>query len=283
MEKSKTMEDGFVDWGKNDHIIGMADSRTTRTSPRSNFTMATVSSDGGPNNTSPISKRHEQLSLPVHRNLDAHSAVKSWNTHPANKGDGEGWRVKRHGQALHLRLAKHRFLQTTITRQSSHDNEGDEHRISPLSLDSSFFPQSSHPRKQKCLHQAPRLTSSPAEKAGKSFDDANGMLWREITVDNVVTATAIARLSSESSFFNPVLLAIGDEKGVIVVTQLRDSDTSYPANSRDESLQPSQDKTEENALKFTIECRVRSLHFGAQETLVAAGDGEETSTAVNKC
>ncbi|KAG7357125.1 anaphase-promoting complex subunit 11 RING-H2 finger-domain containing protein [Nitzschia inconspicua] len=184
-------------------------------------------------------------------------------SHTPNDGKVDGWKVKRHGQALQLRLAKHRFLQLAVNRQTSLiATQDSKDAISPLSLDSSFFTNAGEPRKQNVFQVKKRDLINSGEKEN-TFDESKGIIWKEITRENNVTAIAMARFPSEaSSFFNPLLLAFGDEKGVIVVTQITDTYLSNPEEQQEGAA----------ALEFSIEARVRSLDFGDHGSLVAGGD-----------
>ena len=73
---------------------------------------------------------------------------------------------------------------------------------------------------------------------------------------------------------DPLLLAMGDENGNIVITQIKDEGlrSKDSSNADDTSKTPKRDQRGE-ALEFSIEGRVRSLDFGSCEQLVAGGDG----------
>jgi hypothetical protein len=167
----------------------------------------------------------------------------------------QGWQVRRQGHALQLRLAKHRFLQLAAGRRSSYDDE--DHEISPLSLDSSFFPPTQYSVNNNEGHS----------KAKIDFNSSNGMVWKEIVREHKVTAVALSRKFEDYPVSPPrkLLLAMGDENGMVLLTQLLDDAMT---------LHDSRVNHQTDAIEFTAEGRIRSLDFGDHQSLVAGGDGK---------
>ena len=179
-----------------------------------------------------------------------------------------GWQVRRQGHALQLRLAKHRFLQIAASRQSSYDGDDGDNDISPLSLDSSFFPASDN----RNLGVGEKSQRSPGARERKvAFGPSNGMLWKEITCEHKVTAVALSRKFEDYPVSPPrkLLLAMGDETGMIRVTQLLDD--ALLVNNPTVSQQA-------EAVEFSVQGRIRSMDFGNHRSLVVGGDGKSYSS-----
>jgi hypothetical protein len=255
---SSSVNDEVTYWGQTDSRINMLAFKSDETSPTSIETTATVSyaSPG----------LHVQESSP--RTISLAAAMTNQNF--TDDVQVSGWKVKRRGQALQLRLAKHRVLQMAVSRQPSFVTQQIEDIVSPLSWDSSFFNQSIHPRRQGSTSSTTRETVLTEPKA--AFDSANGGVWKEISRDNVVTAIAMTRLPARSSFSNPLLLAIGDENGIVVVTKINDDD---PFNSIDGEL--AKVHLHSDAIEIPIEGRIRSIDFGDHQSIVVGGDGRSHS------
>jgi hypothetical protein len=264
-------DEEVIDWGPNDRATPIGDSNDVGTSPTSTQTMATISSASTSTPALKNSKNRENEITDF--SFVGREGRSSKNL--SNDGTVDGWRVKRHGKALQLRLAKHRFFQMAVSRQNFLEDNNGKEAMSPLSLDSSFFPQEGNSRNRIPLPQAQSQPTGDSNDRNGAFDSHMGAIWREIARTNVVTATAIARHPSETSFFSPLLLAMGDEKGVIVVTQINDDDQVDASKALHDS-----DRIEENALEYSIEGRIRSLDFGDHRSLVAGGDGASSSKSV---
>jgi hypothetical protein len=254
---SSSPHDEVIYWGHNDSRRQMLPVRSDETSPTSIETTATISSpsseflvqDPNPISAGPITKRN----IP-------------------DDGNARGWKVKRRGQALQLRLAKHRFLQMAASRQPSFVTQEGEALVSPLSWDSSFFNQSVYTRPERSASWIAGESLSPLPERKVVINSPNGVVWKEISREKVVTAIAMTRLPAKSSFSNPLLLALGDDNGLVVVTRINDDDLF---NSSDEASVKVH--LDEDALEIPIEGRVRSIDFGDSQCMVVGGDGEPVS------
>jgi WD40 repeat protein len=194
--------------------------------------------------------------------------------------------VKKQGRALKLRLAKNRFLQMVVTSQSSHH----ESSVAPDAFDSTSTlvvatnsfqtDEDNRVLSISCPSSVPESSPShqTSEETDVNFHPSRGLIWKEITSERNVTAMAMNRksvdsLSSSSAFqsTDPLLLAMGNENGNIVITQIEDDGLRFKDNSNDKGTSMKSSRGE--ALEFSIEGRVRSLDFGSCEQLVAGGDG----------
>lgn len=198
-----------------------------------------------------------------------------------------GRRQEQKGRALQLRLAKHHFLQMAVSSQPS------PYRMSstPMTIDSGFFTEvdntSLADNAQDLLVSWPAV--SPATRPSQSrskeeiFDlnHTHGLVWKEIECEDSVTAVAMNRVdfdpaTSESTYQNlhPLLLAMGDEKGNIVITQIIDERIQLRGDKDGgNSVLKCNMNLGSEALKFSIDGKVRSLDFGTFEHLVVGGDG----------
>lgn len=200
-----------------------------------------------------------------------------------------GWQSERQGHALQLRLAKHRFLQMAETRQSSPNGSP----VSPVSLDSTLrmIPSSQdsgltdidHP-----INDWSPLSTRTKTIRGKdasiqnedgprlNFDAAQGMIWKEISRDHKVTAIAMSRTTDVAHSLQtyPLMMAMGDEQGNIVLTQIIDELVAAASPGGQSSWPDTQlDLLPSEALKYSIDERVRSLDFANGGYLAVGGDG----------
>jgi WD40 repeat protein len=209
-----------------------------------------------------------------------------YNQNNADERHVKGWQVKRKGRALQLRLAKHRFLQLAVTQQ----NDEATNLISPLSLDSVFSTsplmvkyeiEEQHHNKKATSHeqQFQLSTDSQQKDTNIKFDSSKGMIWKEIIRDYKVTALAISHtpidqtaLQSSTKVY-PLILAMGDDAGNIVVTLIVDDALMSSGLRSSDTIPNSPMDLPSDALEFSVEGRIRSLDFGSQNYLVAGGDG----------
>uniref|UniRef100_A0A7S4EQY9 Anaphase-promoting complex subunit 4-like WD40 domain-containing protein n=1 Tax=Pseudo-nitzschia australis TaxID=44445 RepID=A0A7S4EQY9_9STRA len=187
---------------------------------------------------------------------------------------------KHKGRALQLRLAKHRHLQIAVTSQ--HTSPGSS--TTQVELGSKFLPapdaQSLTDEDIQDSSVSSPATSSASFTSQSSSKEENmnsrGHIWKEITSESNITALAMNRLTSNSSYLQsgPLMLAMGDENGTILITQIMDEGLHKMGDkdSDDSSLESNTD-LENGALEFSIDGRVRSLDFGSSEHLVVGGDG----------
>ena len=197
--------------------------------------------------------------------------------------------VKEQGRALQLRLAKNRFLQMVVTSQSSHHESSvapdafDSTSTVVVATDSFQTDEDNRVLSISCPSSVPESLPSQQtlEETNVNFHSSRGLIWKEITSEHNVTAMAMNRKSVDSlsslsacHSTDPLLLAMGDENGNIVITQIKDEGlrSKDSSNADDTSKTPKRDQRGE-ALEFSIEGRVRSLDFGSCEQLVAGGDG----------
>jgi WD40 repeat protein len=203
-------------------------------------------------------------------------------------GHAGGWHDKQKGRALQLRLAKHHILQMAVTSQPSPYGNS----VTPMTIDSSFFTEvdtTSQPEDdaRDLSVSWPTIVpaSLPSQSRSKgeniSFNRSHGLIWKEIVCDDNVTAVAMNRINLDSSSLestsrsiDPLMLAMGDEKGNIVITQIIDESLqSIDDKDGEDSLLECNMKLGSDALEFSIEGKVRSLDFGTHEHLVVGGDG----------
>jgi WD40 repeat protein len=191
-----------------------------------------------------------------------------------------GWTVKPKGHALQLRLANHRFLQIAVARQPSPNGSP----ISPITMDSTLETTTPPPglinREDASSDWSPSSTRSKTRRGeGASipnkdesivnFDAKSGMIWKEITRDDTVTALAMSR----ATHLSPLMMAMGDEQGNIVVTQIVDEAVSTARLEGESSWPDSQlDLLPSEFLEFSIDERVRSLDFAEGRFLAVGGD-----------
>ena len=203
-------------------------------------------------------------------------------------GQAGGWYDKQKGRALQLRLANHHILQMAVTSQPSPYGNS----VTPVTIDSGFFTEvdttSQHEDDGQDLSVswpaiAPTLlpSQSRSKEENISFDRSHGLVWKEIGCEDNVTAVAMNRLNFDSSssestsrITDSLLLAMGDEKGNIVITQIIDESLRLRDDKDgDDSLSECNIKLGSDAVEFSIEGKVRSLDFGTYEHLVVGGDG----------
>ena len=203
-------------------------------------------------------------------------------------GRNSGWYDKQKGRALRLRLAKHHFLQMAVTTQPGPNVIS----ITPVTVDSGFFTEvdtTSHIDDDAQDLEISWSRIAPASAAPKSiskkenahFNRQHGLIWKKISCEENVTAVAMNRIqfnhsSSESASrsLDPLLLAMGDEKGKIVITQIIDEGLQL-SDDKDggESLLACKMDLDSKVVEYSIEGKVRSLDFGSHEHLVVGGDG----------
>jgi hypothetical protein len=258
---SSSMNDDIMYWGRIDTRTHMLPLRSDEASPTSTETTATISY------ASPRSYFHESNPSSII------SAVPMTKRDFLDDGQvAAGWKVKRRGQALKLRLAKHRSLQMAVSRQPSFFAQEGEDLVSLISWDSSFFTPSFHSRRERFTSSNTRESLPFLTEPKAAYNSVNGVVWKEISRDNVVTAIAMTRLPSRSSFSNPLLLALGDENGIVVVSKINDDDL-FTSDNRESGKA----HLHEDALDISIEGRVRSIDFGKHQSIVVGGDGKSCS------
>jgi WD40 repeat protein len=219
--------------------------------------------------------------------LLAFSSQVSTSTEDGHESD---WRVSRQGHALQLRLAKHRCLQLAVTKQSSPTGSP----VSPVTMDSTFgeTPSSQYSGlndqrifSSDCI-QSSILKSKTELVDGDSttfcdvpsvdFDAMQAIIWKEIARDHKVTALAMSQTTNSTPSFHtdPLMMAMGDESGKVVVSQIVDQAVSSANLPGDSSRPDSQlDLLPNQALEFSVDERVRSLDFSKGAYLAVGGDG----------
>ena len=183
--------------------------------------------------------------------------------------------------------------ETARSSSQSHQKPKKENlHSSPVTVDSTFFSEvdtSSLAREndRELTIPWPRTARSPSQSHSKPKKEkthsnrSHAFLWKEITCEENVTAVAMNRTSFDDSSLeslsqrvNPLMLAMGDEKGKIVITQIIDDKVLLRGDGdrKDTSTQSNMNVCSE-VLEFSIEGRIRSLDFGTYEHLVVGGDG----------
>jgi WD40 repeat protein len=153
--------------------------------------------------------------------------------------------------------------------------------ISPLTLDSVFFPEDGFEKQSTPV----ATTVTKPEETNINFDSAGAIIWKEISREIKVTAVAISRpyaidsvsltpSASLSSTWkdNPLLLAMGDENGNVVVTQIVDNGKATSGLGCD-AWPDSNMEIPSEALAYSVEGRIRSIDFGSNNYLAVGGDG----------
>jgi WD40 repeat protein len=156
-----------------------------------------------------------------------------------------GWQVKRKGRALRLRLAKNRFLQLAS------DPSFPKAALSPLSLDSDSTEGNSH------------------DWDTNDFE-ANGMIWAELPRQVPISAMAMSRsyldLPLSTATPRPLLMALGDESGMVTVTEIIDGHQSQRRNGSGRKFGES--------LEFQMQGRIRCIDFAPNDqSILVGGDG----------
>lgn len=155
----------------------------------------------------------------------------------------QGWQVKRKGHALRLRLARNRFFQIAFDPLASPS------ALSPLSQNSEPFVQAQ----------------------GSNLDfETNGMVWVEIPRRSAVTALAMSRTRKDMPSTRPLLMALGDESGMVSVTEILDEHVPpRPPTSGNQ-----QRRNFGETIEFSIQGRIRSMDFSPDDQyLLVGGDG----------
>ncbi len=200
-------------------------------------------------------------------------------------GRNSGWYDNQKGRALQLRLEKHRFLQMAVNGRPIPYQTS----TTPVTVDSNFFTdvdsQSFADDDTRTTSDSwPGTTSISMERSkeeSRNLNHQHGLIWKEISCNDNVTAVALNRieidrssLHSNSQPSNPLMLAMGDEKGKIVITQIID-DKFHISNDHDGNTSLAECKMDlgSEPIEFSIEGKVRSLDFGTYENLVVGGDG----------
>lgn len=189
------------------------------------------------------------------------------------------WHVKRQGQghAWHLRVAKHRLLQLSLST-SGPFLPGSP--LSPVTLDSAFADTTNDGDTTNRPSTSP--LASPRQSLNKErppvfFEGGEGVIWKNIVRTSNVTALAVSKTSRGLSSFpspakrtvqtSPLILAMGDEQGTVVVTELLDDLATL-------NCWKSTGAQAKEALELSVEGRVRALDFSSGgEHLVVGGDG----------
>ncbi|VEU34899.1 unnamed protein product [Pseudo-nitzschia multistriata] len=200
-----------------------------------------------------------------------------------NQGHVRKWNGKHKGRALKLRLEKHRHIQIAVTKH--HTPNGSP--IAQLAM-ASQFPAAVDAQFQTENDVSESSVSSPvssipslgskSSSTGESSISSNsgGSIWKEVMNETNITALAINRVPFDSSFTELAssMLATGDESGTIIITQITDEEMQKIGDEESaDSLLESIMDLGSGALEFSVESRVRSLHFSGSEHLVAGGDG----------
>lgn len=201
-------------------------------------------------------------------------------------GHNSGWYDREKGRALQLRLAKHRVLQMAVTDQASVLDRTPTN-TTPTTVGSDFFSETDaisptvEDGQDWSVSQSrpdPILLFSQPEDEDKDLNQTSGLIWKEISCESNVTAVAMNRIqdhSSASENLDPLFLALGDEKGNIVITEILDESFQNASDENDggNSLPESKKKLGSEMVEFSIDGKVRSLDFGSYEQLVVGGDG----------
>eukprot|EP00536_Pseudo-nitzschia_multiseries_P002904 jgi/Psemu1/6637/gm1.6637_g len=227
--------------------------------------------------SSPLSLNSISLSSFSHRSLSSEKSD-SLRNHKILGGE----RRNQKGSALQHRLANHRHLQLAVTNKC----DAYESPVTPVALDSKLFTQDYDPYETDESAQDRSVSSrtipdasvseEPTSKdENMSSNSSRAFIWKEIRNESNITALAMNHVTFDSSFkqSGPLMLAMGDERGSIVVTQIMDEGVQKIAdNDSDDSSEDSNMDLGTNTLEFSIKGRVRSLDFGGSKYLVVGGD-----------
>lgn len=170
----------------------------------------------------------------------------------------DGWQVKRKGHALRLRLAKNRLVQMASTQSDPLSPA-----LSPITLDPEF----------------PSSSNRKNDEWDAEFQ-TNGMVWVEISRKAPVTALAMSRTRDKTPSMvpslstldasRPLLMAVGDEDGMVTVTEIVDEHRSPSIPSENSSSLRKFGET----LEFPLQGRIRSVDFSPDDRyLIVGGDG----------
>lgn len=189
-------------------------------------------------------------------------------------GRNSGWYDKQKGRALQLRLQKHHFLQMAVTGQPVPYGTP----VTPLTVESDFFTEVGSTSladddTQDLSVSWPETTPASIERSKEenlNLNRQNDLIWKEISCNDNVTAVAMNRVEIGSQNSEPLMLAMGDEKGKIVITQILDESFDHDVGG---SVRECKMDLGSEAIEFSIEGKVRSLDFGTHEHLVVGGDG----------
>lgn len=247
-------------------------------SPTSKGSSTTVSV-GAPLNIQITTDLPHNLSTPQKKRSKRHRRVRS------SDEAIDGWTVKRKGHALQMRLAANRLLQIAATVMEDTSSNIQFDQLSPLTMDS-------HSEVTATMSNTSTPASPSQEDTEWSSDfEQNGMVWLEMERRVPVTAVTFsreqfydARSTSNESVDSkrkrrPLLMAVGDQNGNIVVSELLD-EQRHPMSLKRINGQNSVTTSEAPLRKFgeslevTIDGRIRSLDFSCDSNyLVAGGDG----------
>lgn len=194
--------------------------------------------------------------------------------HSRAEGKVDGWMVKRKGNALQLRLAKNRFLQIAASSPA----------MSPITMSSTGKSPSSA---SKTFDPLSTSLLDIGEDLMSEFESSmsNGMIWVEIAHSAQVTALNMSRPVNTGSRINsgvmngsfqhsPLLLAVGDEKGMVTVTEILAGQDGLGDKQISLSGPPPEVKKFGETLEFPSAGKVRSLDFSPDgKHLVVGGDG----------
>ena len=168
----------------------------------------------------------------------------------------QGWKVRQRGDALQLRLAKHRYLQLAASGA-----------MSPITLDSGAASRTLD------LHDSPSN-----DELNMEFEStvSAGMVWDELSRKSKVTAIAMSRVGQprirdhHGQF--PLLLAVGGEDGLVAVTEILDDRATDKAGQQTtgSSVDGFHRKLGES-LEFPLQGRIRSMDFSPDSQLLIAG------------
>ena len=266
--------------------------QSIRTFPEDNWTIPSSESE-----PIPVSRSFEDLSFSLSSPPDAETvsiepllqsndfgsrtiAVQKQESFWA--GDNSGWYDKEKGRALQLRLAKHRFLQIAVTEQTSF-LERTPASTTPTTEASDFFSETGSASPIEEDDQDWSVSQSTLDPISLVLEeiikDKNAIsnresdrVWKQISCESNVTAVAMNRIHDQSSS-DPLFLAMGDEKGKIMITQIIDeSNQAVNENDAGDSVSECRMNLDSEMIEFSVDGKVRSLDFGSYEHLVVGGD-----------